>query len=88
VLTPTDTDADGLADATDILEDSDPMYATRGVVTKTPSRNAALAAPKVTASALSVVIPATGEAVRYEQLLIEANQTQTIDIDARRRLRR
>ena len=36
---------------------------------------------------LSVVIPAAGQAVRYEQLLIEANQTQTITIDARRRLR-
>lgn len=53
-----------------------------------PARDAPLLPPKVTASALSVVIPATGQAVRYEQLLIEANQTQTIDIDARRRLRR
>lgn len=47
----------------------------------------ALPAPEVTASALSVVIPAAGQAVRYEQLLIDANQTQTIIIDARRRLR-
>lgn len=48
----------------------------------------ALPAPKVTASAVAVVIPATGQAVRYEQLLIEANHTQTVTIDARRRLRR
>ncbi|MEX1363511.1 MAG: hypothetical protein AB1Z98_10315 [Nannocystaceae bacterium] len=53
-----------------------------------PARLDALPAPEVTASALSVVIPATGAAVRYEQVLIEANQTQTIIIDARRRLRR
>ncbi|MCA9709263.1 MAG: hypothetical protein KDK70_25690, partial [Myxococcales bacterium] len=44
-----------------------------------------LAAPEVTASALSVVIPATGLTVRYEQLLLDANQTQTVTIDARRR---
>lgn len=48
----------------------------------------ALPAPEVTASALSVVIPATGQAVRYEQLLIDANHTHTIEIHARRRLRR
>lgn len=47
-----------------------------------------LPAPTVTASALSVVIPATGQAVRYQQLLIDANQTQVIEIHARRRLRR
>lgn len=44
--------------------------------------------PEVTASALSVVVPVTGQAVLYQQLLIEANQTQVIEIDARRRLRR
>lgn len=47
-----------------------------------------LPAPEVTASALSVIIPVTGQAVLYQQLLIEANQTQVIEIDARRRLRR
>jgi hypothetical protein len=47
-----------------------------------------LPAPKVTASALSVIVPVTGQTVRYQQLLIEANQTQVIEIDARRRLRR
>lgn len=51
-------------------------------------RDAALPPPEVTATALSVAIPNTGQAVLYEQLLIEANQTQTIEIDARRRLRR
>lgn len=49
---------------------------------------APLPPPEVTASALSVIVPATGEAVLYQQLLIEANQTQVIEIDARRRLRR
>lgn len=44
--------------------------------------------PKVTASALSVIVPVTGQAVLYQQLLLEANQTQVIEIDARRRLRR
>ncbi|MEM7152748.1 MAG: hypothetical protein AAF799_07890 [Myxococcota bacterium] len=45
-----------------------------------------LPAPKVTASALSVVIPDVGNAVLYERVLIEANQTHTVTIDARRRL--
>ncbi|MEM9455441.1 MAG: hypothetical protein AAGF11_14760 [Myxococcota bacterium] len=47
-----------------------------------------LAAPEVNASALSVVIPNTTTFVRYEQLLLDANETQTVTIDARRRLRR
>lgn len=50
--------------------------------------NAPLPAPEVTASALSVIVPVTGQAVLYQQLLIEANQTQAIEIHARRRLRR
>ena len=54
----------------------------------TPPAIERLPSPAVTASALSVVIPATGFTVRYEQLLIDANQTQFITIDARRRLRR
>jgi hypothetical protein len=48
----------------------------------------AIAPPKVHASAMSVLIPITGRSVRYQQLLIEANQTQVIEIHARRRLRR
>ena len=47
-----------------------------------------LPAPKVTASALSVVIPTIGERVQYQTLLIEAGAAQTIPINARRRLRR
>ena len=43
---------------------------------------------KLPASALSVIVPATGQAVLYQQLLLEANQTQVIEVDARRRLRR
>lgn len=53
-----------------------------------PDDGGGLPAPKVTASALAVIIPTIGEAVRYEQLLLEADQTQTITIDARRSLRR
>ena len=47
-----------------------------------------LPAPEVTASALSVVIPAIGERVLYQTLLIEAGQSQIISVDARRRRRR
>lgn len=47
-----------------------------------------LPAPEASASALSVVIPAIGEQVLYQTLLIEAGQPQTIAIDAKRRLRR
>ena len=47
-----------------------------------------LPAPEATASSLSVVIPAIGEEVLYQTLLIEAGQPQTIVIDAKRRLRR
>jgi hypothetical protein len=66
------------------LDDGEPMLASR----ETQPRDAALPPPEVTASALSVIVPVTGQAVLYQQLLIEANQTQVIEIDARRRLRR
>lgn len=88
VTTPTDITIDDTGIGTDgqgsygALADEDAADAPDSVTTLD-----ALPAPEVTASALSVVIPAAGEAVRYEQLLIEANQTQTITIDARRRLR-
>lgn len=57
-------------------------------VTKSAPALSPLPPPEVTASALSVIVPVTGQAVLYQQLLIEANQTQVIEIDARRRLRR
>ena len=66
-----------------------PMLATRERgPAQSPPRNAPLPPPEVTASALSVIVPVTGETVLYQQLLIEANQTQVVEIDARRRLRR
>ncbi|MCA9636611.1 MAG: hypothetical protein KC420_11345, partial [Myxococcales bacterium] len=42
-----------------------------------------LAAPKVTASAMSVVIPAAGEAVLYQHLLLAAESAYAIEIAAR-----
>jgi hypothetical protein len=44
--------------------------------------------PKATASALLAAIPRTGEAVLYEHLLLEANATYEVAIDAREPLRR
>lgn len=48
----------------------------------------ALPSPVATASALAVVVPAVGEAILYQELLLEAGQAPTVRIDARRRLRR
>jgi len=42
-----------------------------------------LAAPKSHASAMSVVIPATGQAVLYQQLLIPANAGQVLQLHAK-----
>ncbi len=63
-----------------------PAAATATTIADAPNQD--LPAPKVNASAMSVVIPATGRAVLYQQLLLDANETQIITIDARRRLRR
>ena len=43
--------------------------------------------PQVTASSLSVVIPAAGEAVRYQHLLLAADVPYTVAIKAREPLR-
>jgi hypothetical protein len=74
-----DDDLDG-----EVLRPEGASLATR----RAPAAIERLPPPEVTASALSVIVPATGRAVRYQQLLIEANQTQVIEIHARRRLRR
>lgn len=42
-----------------------------------------LAAPKVTASAVSVVVPTLGAAVLYQRLLLPADAEHTVDISAR-----
>lgn len=42
-----------------------------------------LAAPKATASAMSVVIPSAGQRVRYQRVLLERDAHFTIQIDAR-----
>ncbi len=49
-----------------------------------PDPVAALPRPKATATSLSVVIPQTGEAVRYQQLLIPADQAPEVALDAKR----
>ncbi|MCB9715110.1 MAG: hypothetical protein H6712_14685 [Myxococcales bacterium] len=90
-MTVPDTSVDGSGSAASddgiLLEDATGVALGTEVADQPNALLDALPAPQVNASALSVVIPAAGEAVRYEQLLIEANQTQTITIDARRRLR-
>jgi len=88
-----DFDDDGLDGAVLTPTDDAPMLATlepaqTAQPDQAPPRNAPLAPPEVTASALSVIVPVTGQTVLYQQLLIEANQTQVIEIHARRRLRR
>lgn len=54
--------------------------------------NQALAKPQVTASAMSVVIPSSGQRVRYQKVLIQPSESTTVTIDARlplfRRFRR
>lgn len=52
-----------------------------------PDPNAPLAAPKATATGMSVVVPATGPPQYYQQLLLEAGRTQTLRIDARKHRR-
>ncbi len=52
-----------------------------------PDPNERLQGPKATATGLSVVVPAIGQPQRYQQLLIEAGQTQTLRIDARKHRR-
>lgn len=42
-----------------------------------------LAAPEVQASAMSVVIPAAGEAIRYQRLLLPPDATYNVEITAR-----
>ena len=39
--------------------------------------------PKVTASAVSVVVPTMGEAVRYQRLLLPADAVHTVELWAR-----
>lgn len=78
--------ADDTLDGAELRPDAAPMFGTTSAPIAAPLDP--LPAPEVTASALSVIVPVTGQAVLYQQLLIEANQTQVIEIDARRRLRR
>ncbi len=48
--------------------------------------NQALAGPKVTASAMSVVIPSAGQRVRYQRVLLQPSATFSIQIDAKKPL--
>lgn len=50
--------------------------------------NAALDGPQVTASGLALVIPAIGETVRYQELLIPPGRRPSLTIDARKKPRR
>ena len=54
---------------------------------RAPDPNEPLQGPKATATGLSVVVSATGQPQRYQQLLLEAGQTQTLRIDARKHRR-
>jgi hypothetical protein len=55
-----------------------------GEATRGTANLAGLPAPTATATALSVVIPDIGQRLLYQQLLIDAGQTQTLQIDARK----
>lgn len=76
---PPDTDADGLVDEVDDGEGL-PAGAKGQPLDLLPP-------PQVTASSLSVVIPAAGEAVRYQHLLLAADVPYTVEIKAREPLR-
>ncbi|MCA9662011.1 MAG: hypothetical protein KC486_26970 [Myxococcales bacterium] len=80
-----DTDGDGLVDAVDellLLEDEE---ATEG--RDDDGGLGRLAAPQVTASAMSLVIPAAGEPVLYQHLLLAADADYSVEIAAREPLR-
>lgn len=64
-----DSDSDGVPDEPDAAEG-------RGGLGR-------LAAPEVQASAMSVVIPAAGEAIRYQRLLLPPDATYNVEITAR-----
>jgi hypothetical protein len=49
-----------------------------------PDPNAALAGPVVTASAVSVHVPAVGEVVLYQHMLLPEGKTLTVHLEARR----
>jgi hypothetical protein len=49
-----------------------------------PDPNAALAGPVVTASAVSVHVPAVGEAVLYQHMLLPEGKALTVHLEARR----
>jgi hypothetical protein len=53
-------------------------------VTPAPDPNAALAGPVATASAVLVHVPAVGEAVLYQHMLLPEGKTLTVHLEARR----
>jgi hypothetical protein len=53
-------------------------------VAPAPDPNAALAGPVATASAVTIHIPAVGEAVLYQHMLLPEGKTLTVHLEARR----
>ncbi|MCA9690758.1 MAG: hypothetical protein KC636_14215 [Myxococcales bacterium] len=87
---PPDRDADGLADRLDAAapEDVNGLKDEDGLEEPRSARTQQLPPPKTTASALSVVIPAAGEAVLYQRLLLEPSATFEVRVDAREHRRK
>jgi hypothetical protein len=83
-----DVDGDALLDAADelvLLDDEEAAEATEG--RGDDGDLGRLAAPQVTASAMSLVIPAAGEPVLYQHLLLAADADYSVEIAAREPLR-
>ncbi|MCA9720630.1 MAG: hypothetical protein KC468_38565, partial [Myxococcales bacterium] len=97
---PPDRDADGVLDEVDALpedfngfEDEDgipePMESADPAEPDAPAEPIVdrLPPPKTTASALSIIVPAAGEAVLYQRQLLKPGEAYTIQLDARERRR-
>ncbi len=83
---PPDADADGVLDLEDAPAEGE-AFADEDGAPDPAATLEKLPAPKTTASALSLVIPAAGEAVLYQRQLLKPNETYTIQLDARERRR-
>jgi hypothetical protein len=64
--------------------ESKPARNRRDIAIKAPDPNAELASPVATASAVSVHVPAIGEAVLYQHMLLPEGQTLSVHLEARR----
>ena len=73
---PADNDGDGVLDGRDLDDEGAPVKDGAPALDRLPP-------PQVSAAALSVIVPAAGEAVRYQHLLLAADAAYSVEIRAR-----